>query len=130
MKKLNIINVIVSTLILGIYLFLFFKNGSKLIEEYNINLFYKGMLFGITLVFFSLLKLIRNGYIMDLLYIIYMMMFVVINILSDVLGKNREISVLFMNYPWYIKYMLVVMIVVNIVFFVKTLGEDSYTENV
>ena len=130
MKKLTIVNIVVSFIILGIYLFLFFKNGSKLIEEYNINLFYKGMLFGITLVFFSMLKLIRNGYIMDILYIFYMMMFVVINVISDKIGANREIRVLFMNYPKYIKYILIVMIIINIVFFVKTLGKDSYSENV
>ena len=130
MKKLNIVNIVVSIVILGVYLFLFFKNGSSLIKEYNINLFYKGMVFGITLVFFSLLKFIRNGYIMDLLYILYMVMFVAINIFSDLMGKNREISVLFMNYPWYIKYILIVMIGINIVFFVETLGKDSYAENV
>ncbi len=130
MKKLNLFNIVVSFIILGIYLFLFFKNGSKLIEEYNINLFYKGMIFGITLVFFSMLKLIRNGYIMDILYIFYMMMFVVINIISDKMGANREIRVLFMNYPSFIKYILIVMIIINIFFFVKTLGKDSYSENV
>ncbi len=130
MKKLNIINVIVSFLVLGVYLFLFFKNGSKQIEEYSINLFYKGMLFGITLFFFSLLKLIRDGYIMDIIYILYMIIFVVINFISDKLGQGREISVLFMNYPKYIKYVLIVMILINIFFFVKTLGKDSYSENV
>ena len=128
MKKLNIVNVVVSFIVLGIYLFLFFKNGSDLIKTYNINLFYKGMVFGITLVFFSLLKLVRNGYIMDCLYIFYMILFVVINIISDKMGANKQIRVLFMNYPSYIKYILIVMIIINIIFFVKTLGEDSYSE--
>ena len=130
MKKLNIINVIVSCVVLGIYLFFFFRDGSKLIQQYNINLFYKGMVFGITLVLFSLLKLIRDGYIMDILYIFYMILFIVINIISNKVGNGREISVLFMNYPAYIKYILGVSVIVNIVFFVRTIRKDSYTEKV
>ncbi len=130
MKKINILNIVVSFLVIAIYLFLFFKNGSKLIQEYDIKLFYKGMVFGITLFLFSMLKFIRNGYIMDVIYILYMAMFVIINILGDKLGKGMEIGVLFINYPFYIKYVLIVMIVINTIAFVKTIKKDSYTENV
>ena len=130
MKKLNIVNIIISFLILGIYLFFFFKNGNKLIQEYDINLFYKGMVFGITLVLFSMLKLIRDGNIMDILYIVYMLLFVVINFLSDIYGKGMEIQVLFMNYPFYIKYILIVLIIVNVIVLVRTLKKGSYSENV
>jgi hypothetical protein len=121
---------VVSFLVIAIYLFLFFKNGSKLIEEYNINLFYKGMIFGITLFLFSMLKFIRDGLIMDIIYIVYMVMFVVINILSNIFGKNMEIQVLFMNYPFYIKYVLLVMIMINIIVLVRTIKKDGYSENV
>ncbi len=130
MKKINILNMVVSFLVIAIYLFLFFKNGSKLIEEYNINLFYKGMIFGITLFLFSMLKFIRDGLIMDIIYIVYMVMFVVINILSNIFGKNMEIQVLFMNYPFYIKYVLLVMIMINIIVLVRTIKKDGYSENV
>ena len=130
MKKINILNMVVSFLVIAIYLFLFFKNGSKLIQEYDINLFYKGMVFGITLFLFSMLKFIRNGYIMDVIYILYMAMFVIINILGDKLGKGMEIGVLFINYPFYIKYILIVIIIINTIVFVKTIKKDSYAENV
>lgn len=130
MKKINILNMVVSFLVIAIYLFLFFKNGSKLIQEYDIKLFYKGMVFGITLFLFSMLKFIRNGYIMDVIYILYMAMFVIINILGDKLGKGMEIGVLFINYPFYIKYILIVMIIINTIVFVKTIKKDSYAENV
>ena len=130
MKKINILNMIVSFLVIAIYLFLFFKNGSKLIQEYNINSFYKGMVFGITLFLFSMLKFIRDGYIMDIIYIIYMAMFVIINFFSNIFGKGMEIQVLFMNYPFYIKYVLIVMIIINIIAFVRTIKKDSYSENV
>ena len=130
MKKLNIVNIIVSFLILGVYLFLFFKNGSKLIQEYNINLFYKGMVFGVTLVLLSMLKYIRNGTIMDILFILYMLLFVVINFISDIKGKGMEIEVLFMNYPFYIKYVVIVLIIINIIVLVRTIKKDSYSENV
>ena len=130
MKKINILNMIVSFLVIAIYLFLFFKNGSKLIQEYDINLFYKGMVFGITLFMFSMLKFIREGYIMDIIYIIYMAMFVMINFFANIFGKGMEIQVLFMNYPFYIKYVLIVMILINIIAFVRTIKKDSYSENV
>jgi hypothetical protein len=59
-----------------------------------------------------------------------MVMFVVINILSNIFGKNMEIQVLFMNYPFYIKYVLLVMIMINIIVLVRTIKKDGYSENV
>ena len=68
MKKINLINVIISFISFGLYVFFFLKNGSKLVNSYNLNLLYAGSLFSLVFIMFALFKKIRNSIYMDIIF--------------------------------------------------------------
>ena len=113
---LNKINIAISFLILMVYMFLLIKNSDALMAKYNIELFYKGILFAIVLIFFSFLKTIRNFIYMDIIFDVYLFIFIVCSFLAKYLGKGREIEILFLNYPLWLSFGLIFLFVINVMF--------------
>lgn len=120
MKKINFVNVIIGFLSFGLYLFFFIKNGSKLINSYDLNLLYAGSFFSLAFIMFALFKKIRNSIYMDIIFMFYLLFFIFFNVLGEKL-VTKNIYVLFINYPFWLKYLIGVLFIINVVFFVKDL---------
>ena len=120
MKKVNFVNVIIGFLSLGLYLFFFIKNGSKLINSYDLNLLYAGSFFALAFIMFALFKKIRNSMYMDIIFMFYLLFFIFFNVLGEKL-VTKNIYVLFINYPFWLKYLIGVLFIINVVFFVRDL---------
>ena len=120
MKKVNFVNVIIGFLSFGLYLFFFIKNGSKLIDSYDLNLLYAGSFFALAFIMFSLFKKIRNSMYMDIIFMFYLLFFIFFNVLGEKL-VTKNIYVLFINYPFWLKYLIGVLFIINVVFFVRDL---------
>ena len=120
MKKVNFVNVIIGFLSFGLYLFFFIKNGSKLIDSYDLNLLYAGSFFALAFIMFALFKKIRNSMYMDIIFMFYLLFFIFFNVLGEKL-VTKNIYVLFINYPFWLKYLIGVLFIINVVFFVRDL---------
>ena len=70
MKKVNFVNVIIGFLSFGLYLFFFIKNGSNLINSYDLNLLYAGSFFALAFIMFALFKKIRNN-----IYVLFIILY-------------------------------------------------------
>ncbi len=125
MKKINIINVVVSFVCLVIYMFFMLRDGSKYLDTYGVNMLYLGAGLSIVLILFSLFKYIRNGLWMDIIYMIYLLLFIGGDFFSRHIAKDKYIYGVFINYPSRLKYVLIVLLMANIVFFVISLKEEK-----
>lgn len=125
MKKLNILNIVLAFLTLVVYLFFFIQNGQTLIQTYPIKVFYIGAALSIGMIFLAFLKKLRNGVIMDILYMLYLVLFVAGNFLATYYGKTKYLFGMYVNYPMYIKYVFIVVLLVNIVFFIKAFADEE-----
>ena len=124
MKKINIINIVVSVISLSLYMFFMLRDGNNYMNSYGFNILFMGALLSVALLLFSLFKYIRNGIWMDIIFIFYLLLFIVGDILSRYVWKNKYIYGMFINYPPKLKYILIVLLLANIVFFVISLKED------
>ena len=120
MKKVNFVNVIIGFLSFGLYLIFFIKNGSNLINSYDLNLLYAGSFFALAFIMFALFKKIRNSMYMDIIFMFYLLFFIFFNVLGEKL-VTKNIYVLFINYPFWLKYLIGVLFIINVVFFVRDL---------
>ena len=120
MKKINLINVIISFISFGLYVFFFLKNGSKLVNSYSLNLLYAGSLFSLVFIMFALFKKIRNSIYMDIIFMFYLLFFIVFNVLGEKL-VTKNIYVLFLNYPFWFKYLVGILFIINAFVFVRDL---------
>ena len=120
MKKVNFVNVIIGLLSFGLYLIFFIKNGSNLINSYDLNLLYAGSFFALAFIMFALFKKIRNSMYMDIIFMFYLLFFIFFNVLGEKL-VTKNIYVLFINYPFWLKYLIGVLFIINVVFFVRDL---------
>ena len=127
-KKVNIFNVVVSVFVLGVYVYCLLSKGREFLLTYNINMLYFGAGIGIVLLLFSLFKLIRNSIWMDIIYMIYLLMFIGFNIYGLVLGKNWNLYAIYYCYPIWTKYLLISVLVLNIVYFVLSFREENKDE--
>lgn len=125
MKKINIINVVVSFICLGIYMFFMLRDGNKYLDDYGVNMLYLGAALSVILILLSLFKYLRNGLWMDIIYMIYLFLFIGGDFYSRNIGKDKYIYGVFINYPSKLKYILIVLLIVNIVFFIINLKEEE-----
>lgn len=120
MKKINLINVIISFISFGLYVFFFLKNGSKLVNSYSLNLLYAGSLFSLVFIMFALFKKIRNSIYMDIIFMFYLLFFIFFNVLGEKL-VTKNIYVLFLNYPFWFKYLVGLLFIINAFVFIRDL---------
>ncbi len=125
-KKINIMNIIVTILVLGVYVFNLLRKGREFIIDYPVNMLYIGAGFGIVMLMFSLFKYLRDSVWMDLIYMIYLLLFLGLNIYALILGKFWNLYATFICYSPWVKYVVGFMLFINIVVFVKDLkGGDE-----
>ena len=120
MKKINLINVIISFISFGLYVFFFLKNGSKLVNSYSLNLLYAGSLFSLVFIMFALFKKIRNSIYMDIIFMFYLLFFIFFYVLGEKL-VTKNIYVLFLNYPFWFKYLIGLLFIINAFVFIRDL---------
>lgn len=118
-KKMNIINILLAFIILIIYMVLLIKDSDVLLAKYNITFFYKGTIFAIALIFFALLKNLRNSLYMDLLFDLYLIIFIGILFFAKYYGDGREIQILFLNYPLWLNFILILQLFFNVLLLFK-----------
>lgn len=125
MKKVNILNIIVSFICLGVYMFFMLKDGSKYLDGYGVEMLYLGAGISIIFILLSFFKYIRNGIWMDIIYMVYLLIFVGGNVLSNYLGSSKKLYAVFVNYPFWIKYVVIVLLIINIITFIKSFKEEE-----
>ena len=111
-KKVNVLNIIVSVLILGLFIYGIVTKGEDYSLTYGTKLLYISAGIDIVLLLFSLFKIIRDSIWMDIIYMIYLL-------------KNLKIYGLYIWYPKWIKYFLIVLLIFNIVFFILSFRGDK-----
>ena len=127
-KKLNIFNTIISIIVLIGYIYNMIVNGQAFLKSYNVNMLYIGAGIGITLIMFSLFKLLRDGMWMDLIYMIYLLLFVGFNIYAVIKKKNWNLyAIYYCYYPW-VKYVLGFTLLMNIINFILGLKGEKNNE--
>jgi hypothetical protein len=124
MKKINIINIVVSIICLSLYMFFMIRDGNRYLNSYGFNILFIGALISVVLLLLSLFKYLRNGLWMDIIYMFYLLLIIVGDFLSRYVWNNKYIYGIFINYPSRLKYILIVLLVVNIVFFIISLKEE------
>lgn len=125
MKKINVLNIICAFLALVVYLIFFLRDGNVLIKTYPIRVFYIGAALAIGMIFLAFLKKIRDGIIMDILYMIYLILFIAGNFLAGYFGKTKQLFAMYVNYPVYVKYVFIVLLIINVVFFIKSFKNEE-----
>ncbi len=128
MKKLNIINIIFGFFCLVIYMYFMIKDGSKYVDIYSVESLYLGVSFSVVFILFAFFKKLRNSIWMDLIYMLYLLLFIIANFLALNLGSSKKLYGVFLCYPSYIKYVVIVVLAVNILFFIlsfKGVNEDE-----
>ncbi len=124
-KKLNIFNTVISIIVIGVYIYYMITKGQEFLLDYNVNMLYIGAGIGIVLFMFSLFKLLRDSIWMDLIYMIYVGLFIGFYIYGLLLGKNWNLYAIFKCYPIWIVFMLGGLLILNIVFFILSFKEEK-----
>ena len=122
MKKINILNIIFGFACLIVYMFFMLKNGSKYVDVYSVESLYLGASFSIVFILFAFFKKIRNSIWMDIIYMLYLLLFVIGNFLAINLGKTKKLYGVFMCYPSIVKYLVIIVLVINLLFFILSFG--------
>lgn len=125
-KKINILNIVLSVIILGFYVFNLLTKGESYLLSYKVNILYIGAGVGIVLLFLSLLKLLRNSVWMDIIFMVYLLMFIGFNYYSIYFGKKLNIYGVFLCYPVWVKYLLIVFLLLNILCFILSFSDNWY----
>jgi len=125
MKKVNRLNIIFSFFSLIIYMFNMLKYGNKYLNIYGVEMLYLGAFLSVILIMFSFFKSIRNSIWMDIIYMIYVLMFIGANYLNVILGSSRKLYGALVNYPTWYKYLLIINLLINLVFFIKSFRSDD-----
>ena len=78
--------------------------GKSYTSTYGINMLYLSAGINIVMLLFSLFKIIRDSIWMDIIYMIYLLLFIGTNFYSQIFGSKLKITGLFMWYPKWMKY--------------------------
>ncbi len=119
-RKINVINVVLSIFVLGLYVFNMISKGNNLIRDYSINYLYLGAGIGVCLLMLSLFKMLRDGMWMDLIYILFLGMFIGFNIFGNVQGKSLNIHAVFFCFTRYTIYIIGVLLFANLITFITS----------
>ena len=128
MKKINVLNILISFVCLVIYLYFMIKYGNKYVDKYTINMLYYGAFLSVFLVMFSFFKIIRDSFWMDIIYMSYVLLFILGIFISDMIGKSKLLYGMFICYPVWFKYILMTLLLINIIGFILVLKEDNEGE--
>ena len=127
-KKVNFVNIIGSVLVIIMYVYNLIVKGKTFLLDYHINMLYIGAIIGVILLMFSFFKAIRDSIWMDIIYIVYMALFIGFNIYGGVLGKTYNLYSVFFFYPGWIKHFLICMLIINVVFFILSFRKEDEDE--
>lgn len=127
-KKVNVLNIIISIVLLGLFIYGLVTKGQDFASTYGTNLLYISAGIDVVMLLFSLFKIVRDSVWMDIIFMIYLLMFIGANYYSQYFGKNLNIYGLFIWYPKWIKYFLILLLIVNIIFFILSFIEVKADE--
>ena len=127
-KKVNILNIIISVLLLSLFVYGLITKGQDYSSTYGAKFLYIGSGVNIIMLLLSLFKIIRDGVWMDVIFMIYLLMFIFFNFYAQIYGMNLNIYGLFIWYPIWIKYLLIVLLIINILFFILSFMEVKESE--
>ncbi len=117
-KKVNLLNIIVSFIVLGIYMFFMLRDGSKYLDGYGVEMLYLGVSLSIVLILFSFFKKLRDSIWMDIIYMVYLGIFIFGNFYANYLGSGKKLYAVFINYPIWIKFVFIGLLILNIISFI------------
>ena len=121
-KRINVLNIIISIILLGLFVYGLVTKGESYTSTYGIKMLYLSAGINIVMLLFSLFKIIRDSIWMDIIYMIYLLLFIGTNFYSQIFGSKLKITGLFMWYPKWIKYFLILLLVVNVIIFIVSFG--------
>lgn len=121
-KRINVLNIIISIILLGLFGYGLVTKGESYTSTYGINMLYLSAGINIVMLLFSLFKIIRDSIWMDIIYMIYLLLFIGTNFYSQIFGSKLKITGLFMWYPNWMKYFLILLLVVNVIIFIVSFG--------
>lgn len=125
MKKINRLNIVFSFFSLLLYMFNMLKVGSKYLNVYGVEMLYLGAFLSVILIMFSFFKSIRNSIWMDIIYMVYLLIFIGVNYLKVIYGSTRKIYGALVSYPNWFIYILIIILIVNLIFFIKSFRSDE-----